>query len=243
MKKILAIIPAYNEEMNIGKVISEIRNSIDDISIVVINDNSKDNTANVAREAGANVINLACNLGYGGAIQTGFKYAVAEGYDYGVLIDGDGQHDPRCIRDLLSVVQSGEADITIGSRFLGDLQYTVPLARRIGMAIFGKIASIVIRQKVSDPTSGYQAMNRRVMLSFANDNYPSDYPDADTIILLNFLGFKIKEVPVVMRNRIAGSSMHSKLKSLYYIYKMFLAIFIILLRRGQIRREAISNGH
>jgi len=241
--KVLVIIPAYNEEKNIGRVITEIRECVGDIQIVVVNDGSSDETALVAKKAGASVINLPCNLGYGGAVQTGFKYAVSKGYEYCIQIDGDGQHDPHCIEDLLKVVQNGEADIAIGSRFLGNSQYKIPLFRRLGMIIFGKIVSVIIKQKITDPTSGYQALNRRVMQFFAHDNYPSDYPDADTIILLNFAGFKVKEVPVVMRSRIFGNSMHNKLKSLYYIYKMFLAIFILLLRKNKVKQEGLYDGH
>jgi len=239
--RVLVIIPAYNEEENIGKVIAEIRACVGDIEIVVINDNSSDNTAIVAKEAGVNVINLPHNLGYGGAVQTGFKYAISKGYEYGVQIDGDGQHDPHSMKDLLKVVQSGEADAAIGSRFLGSIQYRIPFFRRLGMAIFGRIVSWIIKQRISDPTSGYQALNQKVMKFFAYDNYPSDYPDADTLILLHFAGFKIKEIPVVMRERQFGKSMHTQLKSLYYIYKMFLAIFILLLQRKKIQRGE-NNG-
>ena len=233
--KVLIIIPAFNEAENIEKVLTDVKGVAGEISIAVINDCSSDNTPALAKRMGVHVINLPCNLGYGGSVQTGFKYAVSEGYDYCVQIDGDGQHDPKSIMDLLNVVQSGEADVAIGSRFLGSVQYKVPFVRRLGMKLFGKLVSLIIKQDISDPTSGYQALNRDVLQFYAYDNYPTDYPDADTFILLHYAGFKVKEVPVTMRDRQFGTAMHTNLKSFYYVYKMFLAIGILLLRKNELR--------
>jgi hypothetical protein len=164
-------------------------------------------------------------------VQAGFRYAVHYGYDFGVLMDADGQHAASCIGDLLHAVQLGEADVVLGSRFLGRMEYRTTFAKRVGMAFFSQVVSRITGRRVTDPTSGFQALNRDVMAFFATDNYPVDFPDADTILLLHFAGFRIAEVPVVMRERLSGQSMHSSWKPIYYVFKMFLAIFIVLLRQ------------
>jgi glycosyltransferase involved in cell wall biosynthesis len=227
----ILIMPAHNEAGNIERVIREVRAVAPPLDIVVINDCSKDDTAKIAARLGATVISLPCNLGYGGAIQTGFRYAVAHGYGVGVLMDADGQHDPRCIADLLAVVESGHADVALGSRFLGRLEYKAGPIRRAGMAFFRTIVSRLIHQRITDPTSGFQALTYRVMRFFAADNYPSDFPDADTIIVLAYAGFRLQEVPVTMRERISGVSMHANLKPIYYVIKMLLSIGVVLLRQ------------
>jgi hypothetical protein len=152
-----------------------------------------------------------------------------------IQIDADGQHDPASARDLLAPVLRGEADVAIGSRFLGEATYRIPALRRLGMRVFERIVTFVTRRRFSDPTSGYQAMNGKVLAFFARDNYPSDFPDADTIILLVLAGFRVQEVPVVMRARTTGASMHSNLKAFYYVSKMVLAIFMVLVRRKMLR--------
>jgi len=158
----LIIIPAFNEEKNIGTVIESIKKYLP-AQILVVNDGSGDKTEEIAKANGAWVANHPFNLGYGVALQTGFKYAIRSGYEYACAIDGDGQHDPSHIRDLLKVVESGDADVVVGSRFMmGD--YNAPFFRKIGMRIFGTLASVFIRQKITDPTSGYQALNRKVLL-------------------------------------------------------------------------------
>lgn len=230
MSKGLIIIPAHNEEENLKTLIPEIRQNVSDMDIVVINDYSTDRTSELARELGVNVVDLPCNLGYGGAVQTGFKYAMKNNYDYCVQIDGDGQHDPSGIASLIDELHSNGTDVALGSRFLGRADYHIPFARRLGMMLFSKIIKMLSGLKITDPTSGYQALNSRVIKFFANDNYPIDYPDADTLIMLNFSGFKVKEVPVTMRERTFGESMHNNLKAFYYVFKMFLAIFVIVLR-------------
>jgi len=228
----ILIMPAHNEAGNIERVIQEIREVAPPLDIVVINDCSSDDTAQRAAHLGATVISLPCNLGYGGALQTGFRYATEHGYPVGVMMDADGQHDPRGISDLLAVVESGEADLAIGSRFLGRLEYKTGLIRRLGMGFFRTIVSLVTHQRITDPTSGFQAMSYRLMRFFAKDNYPSDFPDADTLIVIAYAGFPLKEVPVTMRERMSGiSKMHANLKPIYYVIKMLLSIFIVLLRQ------------
>jgi len=242
--KILVVIPAHNEAENIASVIAEVRSHKPGMDILVINDGSKDATAAIAKQCGVIVVNLPFNLGYGAAVQTGMIYAVDSNYDIVVLTDGDGQHDPRYISSLLEPVEQGKADLALGSRFLGKADYRLPFGRRVGMLLFSKLASFVTRQQITDPTSGFQAVSRRLMTFFVNDNYPHDFPDADTLIRLCFAGFKIKEIPVTIRPRLKGESMHSGAKTLYYIYKMFFSIFIALTQRQLLAKgevNAISN--
>jgi glycosyltransferase involved in cell wall biosynthesis len=229
MHKIIVVIPAYNEEKRIAAVVAGIHASLPDAEVVVINDCSRDETAVAARLAGAIVISHPFNMGYGAAIQTGYKYARDKGYDYLVQLDADGQHDPTCIPALLSPVVAGEADIAIGSRFLGN-SYQPPLARRAGMAIFRCIVSIVTGKSITDTTSGFQAFNRDVICFFATDIFPVDYPDADMLITLHRAGFRMAEVPVRMFENSEGKSMHSGLKPLYYMFKMLLSICVTLMR-------------
>jgi hypothetical protein len=227
--------PAHNEEESLAPTLARVRAALPAADVVVVNDYSTDRTTEVALENGAHVIELPCNLGYGGAVQTGFKFAIQRGYDVVLQIDADGQHDPACAQALLEPVLRGETDVAIGSRFLGQARYKIPGMRRLGMGVFGSIVSFVTRQRYTDPTSGYQALGRRVVEFFARDNYPSDFPDADTIILLNLAGFRVREVPVTMEARVAGTSMHSNFKAFYYVAKMLLAILMVLLRQKRIR--------
>lgn len=236
MNRVIVIIPAYNEEMRIAAVVTNVRASVPGADVVVINDCSRDSTAAVARQAGAVVVSHPFNMGYGAAIQTGYKYAREKGYDLLVQLDADGQHDPSCIPALLSPVIAGEADIAIGSRFLGN-SYRPPFARRVGMALFRRIVSTVTGMFVTDTTSGYQAFNRDVIRFFATDIFPVDYPDADMLIMLHRAGFRLTEVPVRMFENSEGKSMHSGLKPIYYMFKMLLSIFVTLLRdSGKFRR-------
>ena len=223
------IIPAYNEAERISATLTEIRR-YSDADIIVVSDGSADGTAKEARVLGAKVIELPFNLGYGAALQTGFKYALSKGYRFAVQMDADGQHDPSAIQALIEPVSRGHVDITLGSRFLGGGDYKAPFARRVGMILFSIIVRVVTGRKVTDPTSGFQAMNRRVMEFYASDAYPTDYPDADVIIMLHRRGFTFKEVPVIMKRLPGKVSMHSGLKPFYYTFKMLLSIFVTLLR-------------
>jgi len=238
--RIVIIMPAHNEAQNLPMVLAELREHLPDADVVVIDDYSGDETVAVAMSLGAQVVSLPCNLGYGGAVQTGFKYAVERGYDCAVMLDADGQHDPACVPALLVPILAGEADVAVGSRFLGTVAYRVSWPKRVGMRLFATIVAHFSKRPVTDPTSGFQALNREALRFFAQDNYPSDYPDADTLLLLNYAGFRVVEVPVHMRERLAGLSMHSSWKVIYYIFKMLLAIFIVLLRqktRGNAHRQ------
>ena len=235
--KTLVIVPAYNEEARIAGVLHGIRQYIPHADVLIVDDGSTDLTREVALRAGAKVISHPFNLGYGAALQTGYQYALMKNYEGLVQMDGDGQHDPSSIVDLLAIVQKGEADIVIGSRFLEAKEiastpspYRAPLTRRLGMKLFGMIASLLIHQKVTDPTSGFQAMNRRVLEWVSGDRFPCDYPDADVIIMLHRAGFQILEVPVSMFENQDKKSMHGGWRPLYYVFKMFLSIFVTLMR-------------
>lgn len=226
----LIIMPAYNEATNLPAVIPEVRQAAPAYDLVVVDDGSRDATAAVAKSLGATTIRLPINLGYGAAVQTGFRYAVRHGYDLAVVLDADGQHDPASIALLAEPVVADRADVVIGSRFSGRLEYKVPPIKRLGMRFFAWIATSIIGQQVTDPTSGFQALDAAALRFFAFDNYPADYPDVDTLLTLHFAGFRMLEVPVTMRPRISGKSMHSGWKPFYYVIKMALAVAIVLLR-------------
>jgi glycosyltransferase involved in cell wall biosynthesis len=236
--KILAIIPAYNEEKRIASVIKGVKDHFPLAEVLIVDDGSHDKTRWVAIEAGAQVVSHPINLGYGAALQTGYKFALEKGYEAIVQMDADGQHDPSFVPELLGVIQRGEADIVIGSRFLktrstiwvGEI-YQAPFIRKLGMKIFGRITSLIIQQKITDSTSGYQAMNHKVLEWVSSDKFPWDYPDADVIIMLHRAGFRIKEVPVRMFENQGRKSMHSGWKPLYYVFKMLLSIMVTLMRR------------
>jgi glycosyltransferase involved in cell wall biosynthesis len=234
----LIVIPSYNEAQNIGDVIDKIKEHTPAADILVIDDCSTDDTAKTAKGHGAGTISLPFNLGYGAALETGYKYAVKEGYEYVVHMDADGQHEPKCINDLLKEVKGGNTDIVIGSRYLVDCGYKTSFSKRVGTAIFARMASLITRQKITDPNSGFQAMNRKMLEFYSSGLYPEDYPDADIIILINLLGFRTKEVPVTMYSNPDDKSMHSGfVKPLYYIFKMNLSIIMVLLRKRLYMRD------
>jgi glycosyltransferase involved in cell wall biosynthesis len=237
MQKIIVLIPAYNEGARIAEVIGSVRAAVPGYDIVVVNDGSRDDTAAVAAAAGARVVSHPFNMGYGVAIQTGYKFAFAKGYDYLAQIDGDGQHDPAQIPRLLEPVMAGETDFAIGSRFLDVASYEPSMARRMGMTFFREIVSLVTGTRITDSTSGYQAFNREVLRFFTTEVFPCDYPDADMLITLHLAGFSIRELPVRMYANAAGKSMHSGLRPLYYIFKMILSIFVTLLRNHKLYRR------
>ncbi|MCX6031073.1 MAG: glycosyltransferase family 2 protein [Chloroflexi bacterium] len=227
----LIIMPAHNESENLPKVIPAVRATAPEYDLVVVDDGSRDDTARVAARLGAAVVSLPVNLGYGGAVQTGFRYAVRHGYDLAVVMDADGQHDPASVPLLAEAVASGAADVAVGSRFRGRMNYRQPWIKRLGMRVFAWTVSRVTGREVTDPTSGFQALNAAALRFFACDNYPVDYPDADTLLILHYAGFRVAEVPVTMRERISGVSMHSGWKPIYYVGKMWLAISMVLLRQ------------
>ena len=233
--RVLAVIPAYCEERNIARVVAALR--AQGLEVLVVDDGSADRTREAALGAGAEVVRLPVNLGYGGALQTGYLYARDHDYDAIVQLDGDGQHDPACVPRLLAPVLAGEADVVLGSRFLGEGSYRVPWARRLGQKLFGGLAGLIVRHRISDPTTGYQALSREVVRLYCTRLFPDDYPDADMFVVLHRMGFRFREVPVTMHAS-TGQSMHSGLlRPLYYIYKMTLAIFMALVKKLPRRDE------
>ncbi|MFC1516002.1 glycosyltransferase family 2 protein [Thermodesulfobacteriota bacterium] len=229
-KKIGIIIPAFNEAENIASVITGVK-STSDADVIVIDDGSQDQTAEKADAAGAFVIRHPFNMGYGVALQTGYKYAVRKKYDVLLQMDGDGQHHPGAIDDFFAQIESGECDVVVGSRFLDRNGYDVGFLKRIGIGLFRIVIRIISGERITDPTSGYQCLNRNVFTVFTEDNFPTDYPDANIIIMLIRKGFVIKEIPVAMVENPEGRSMHRGIfTKLYYLFKMFLSIFIVLIR-------------
>ena len=231
-EKILVVIPALNEAEQIAQVVQQVRKEVPKAEVLIVNDGSTDQTGKIALRAGAKVLSHPFNMGYGVALQTGYKYALQYGFDYVLQMDGDGQHDPRYLQGLLKEVQEGGVAVAIGSRFLGEGEYQGSFLRRVGMRLFGFIASRLSGQKITDPTSGYQALNQRAIEFCTRDAFPGDYPDADVLIMLHRAGLRFREVPVGMHPKLNGRSMHSGLKPLYYIYKMLLSIMLNLMRKG-----------
>jgi glycosyltransferase involved in cell wall biosynthesis len=226
----VAIVPALNEEGSVGRVIDELRAFDPGLEVVVIDDGSADRTAEVARERGARVVELPFNLGIGGAVQTGFRYAWEHGFDLAVRVDGDGQHDPRELGAVLGPVLAGEADIAVGSRFAGREGYRSSRSRRVGIRLFAWTVSALVRQRLTDPTSGFQAVNRLGIRLFAAD-YPHDYPEVEATVMAFKHRLRLREVPVAMRERETGRSSITAVRSVYYMIKVTLATVIALFRR------------
>lgn len=224
-QKILVIIPALNEEGSVGKVVKEVKEHLPQVDILVVNDGSSDLTSKKAKEAGAVVLDLPFNLGIGGAMQAGYKYAFEKGYEIAIQVDGDGQHDPKEIPKLLQALEEKEVDMVIGSRFIGDSEFKSSMMRRVGISIFSRVISLIVGQKITDPTSGFRAVNRKAIQLFAFD-YPQDYPEPEVLVLLHQCGLKVAEVPIGMSKRYAGESSITKLRSIYYMVKVLLAIFV-----------------
>jgi glycosyltransferase involved in cell wall biosynthesis len=229
--KVLVIVPAYNEEEAIGKVIDDLHTHVPDFDVLVVSDGSCDNTARIAKEKGALVVELPTNLGIGGAVQTGLKYAHRYGYDVAIQFDGDGQHLASEIDKLLGPLREGRADAVIGSRFLPGQKssFQSTIGRRIGIWFFELLNSLLIRQWITDNTSGFRAYNKDV-IDFMVYNYPTDYPEPEAVILLGRNRFRIVEVPVEMRERMGGSSSIFGWRSAYYMIKVTLAIIMTALR-------------
>ena len=228
--KTLAVVPAYNEEATVGRVIARLREVEPDFDIVVIDDGSTDRTREIADASGVAVLRLPFNVGIGGAVQAGFNYALENGYDYMVQVDGDGQHDPCEIATLRAEMDRDPAmDVIVGSRFLKDLEYVGPVSRRAGIHLFAFLLSRFVGQKVTDPTSGFRLYNRRAISLFARD-YPHDYPEVEAVLVLHFHRLRMREVAVRMFQRGGGSSSITSGKSVYYMIKVLLAIFVGLAR-------------
>ncbi len=227
--RVLAILPAYNEEESLGAVLAALGHAAPGIDVVVVDDGSRDRTREVARAAGVQVLALPFNLGIGGAVQTGYQYARDRGYDVAVQIDADGQHLPSELSKLLEPLARGEADLVAGSRFAAGGAYPSSLPRRAGIWYFAWLLTAVLGRRVTDPTSGFRAANRRVIDLFAGE-YPTDYPEVDSLVLLKRRGLRSMEAPVTMAPRQGGKSSISWFRSLYYMAKVSLSVVIQVVR-------------
>jgi glycosyltransferase involved in cell wall biosynthesis len=229
--RVLVIIPAFNEAANIIQVIASLHGEFPTADLLVVNDSSTDQTGKQAEETGlARVINLPCNLGIGGAMQTGFLYAVRHGYDAALQFDGDGQHLAGQIPSLLEPLRREEADVVIGSRFnSSNSGYKSSPLRRIGIGIFSLVNSLLIKQRITDNTSGFRAYNRRALI-FLAESYPADYPEPEAVLMLGKNGFRLMEVATRMRERQGGRSSIRGLTGIYYMLKVLLGICMGALR-------------
>ena len=219
------VVPAYNEGPSIASVVRAITEHMPGSKVTVVNDGSSDDTAERAREANALVLSLPVNLGIGGAVQTGFKYALENHYDYAIQIDGDGQHDPSESHHLILELLAGNADIVIGSRWLGRGDYIAPRNRRYGMKFLEALVSWKAGSRFTDTTSGFRALNRKALTLFA-EHYPTDYPEVESIILAHHHGLRVKEVPVSMKPREHGTSSIRGLKTLYFMIRITMVIML-----------------
>lgn len=222
---ILILIPVFNEEESIEPLLLEIREHLPDCDICFINDCSTDGTARVLRRTGELHLNLPCNLGVGGAMQAGFRYAYENGYDYALRLDGDGQHAPAECAILIERMRKGDVDTVVASRFLGTSSYTSTIIRQTGIWFLARALSLVCRRRITDPTSGFQIVNRAVMYYFAHQ-YPGDYPEPESLALLSRQGYNVCEVPAAFRARHAGRSSIRKWGTFFYIFKVAVALFV-----------------
>ena len=222
--KALVIIPAYNEEAAIVDTINKLKQSCESVDYIIINDCSKDRTLEICKKNKFNVINLPINLGIGGAVQTGYKYAYKNEYDIAIQMDADGQHDPKYIKELIKKVEEGY-DLVIGSRFLEKQGFQSTFLRRLGINLYSNIIKLFTRKEIKDTTSGYRAVSKKIIKLFSN-NYPVDYPEPETNAFIAKNNYKIIEIPMEMKQRDTGSSSITPIKSIYYAIKVGLAVML-----------------
>lgn len=235
MKDALVIIPALNEEQTVAMVVASIFAAAPEVDIVVVSDGSVDRTAAVARDAGAYVISLPVNLGIGGAMQTGYRYAFERGYEFAVQIDADGQHDPADLPRLLQEARKGDNDMILGSRYVQKTAYRSSHSRRAGMLLLSALVRLAVGYPIKDTTSGYRVVNRRIIELFSF-YYPFDYPEVEVLVLLHRHKMTVREIPVEMKDRQAGVSSITVFKSAYYMLKVSLAIGLEVLRGRSLQK-------
>lgn len=228
-RKVVVLIPTYNESRTVQNVIAEVRASLPQAGILVINDGSTDNTLEMARRMNVSVLSHSQNLGIGATVQSGLKFALKNGYEIAIQVDGDGQHKPEDLPKLLAPLVRGEADMTIGSRFLGTSEFESTFMRRIGIVFFSFLFFLISGKWITDPTSGYRAMNRKVISLFTK-NYPPDYPEPEALVYVHKHHLKIAEVPVSMKPRQAGISSICWSRSIYYMLKVPYAMLLECIR-------------
>ena len=237
--KVLVIIPAYNESASIENTVRKLQEDVPEADYIVINDCSKDNTLEILQNNGIGYLSLPVNLGIGGAVQSGYRYALNNDYDIAIQLDGDGQHDSAYLRDLISPIIRGEADITIGSRFIEKKGFQSSGIRRLGIRFLNGMLRITTGNKITDCTSGFRAVNRKYIELYASQ-YPMDYPEPEAIVYASVHGAIIQEVPVIMQERTAGESSIKAFHSVYYMLKVSLAI--LLCRLTHIGEKSKTKG-
>lgn len=223
--RILVVIPAYNEEKTIEKVIDGVRVSLPEADTLVVNDGSDDSTSELARKKGVTVLDMPYNLGIGGAMQAGYLYAWRNQYNVVCQVDGDGQHPPSELKKLVEPILEGRSDMVVGSRYLSKGGFRSTFQRRIGNKFFALLISLITGRVVTDPTSGFRAMNRKVIEFFAQQ-YPPDYPEAEALILLYKRNLSFEEIPIVMQERQGGTSSIGFIRAIYYMIKVTISIMI-----------------
>lgn len=239
-KRVLVIIPAYNEAENIVHVVDHMMEQACQYDYLIVNDGSTDNTLKICEQQDYQYLDLAINLGIGGAVQAGYVYAYKNDYDIAVQMDGDGQHDIAYLQEMLAPILSGEADVVIGSRFIRKEGFQSSQTRRIGIGILSFLIRITTGRKIIDVTSGYRAVNRKFIEIYARD-YPTDYPEPEAIVTAVMHRGKVMEVPVQMKAREGGKSSITFRKSIYYMIKVTLAILVCRLSYG-IRRAPVDTN-
>lgn len=230
----MIMIPAYNEQENIERTIQDIETHVPEADYIVINDCSRDRTRDILQKAHAAYLDLPVNLGIGGGIQTGYCYALEQGYDIAVQFDGDGQHDASYIKELIAPIENGQADVVIGSRFVKNEGFQSSAMRRIGIRFLSGLIKLLCGVRVKDVTSGMRAVNREMIAKFAQ-NYAQDYPEPEAILFSGLVHARIAEVPVQMRERQGGTSSINAVRSMYYMVKVSIALVIMRMAVGKER--------
>ena len=228
--KILVIVPSYNEERSIGNVIKNLRDNFPQGDIIVVNDGSSDDTSQIVKDLGIVVIDLPYNLGIGGAMQTGFIYALENSYDVAIQFDGDGQHVAEEISKILKPHMQNGTDLVVGSRFLSETGFTSSVQRKIGSKILSFIVSSLVGKRVTDTTSGFRVYGKRAIERFSSI-YPEDYPEVEALVIAHKMGLRIEEVPSRIMPRMFGKSSITTYEAVYYMVKVVLAIFVDLLKK------------
>ena len=241
-KELLVIVPAYNEEKNIIAVVNDLKKELPFADVLVINDNSSDNTAKVLKEHNVDFVTTPFNLRYAGVVQTGFKYAVLKDYKYAAQFDGDGQHVGKELVKMYEIIKDSDLDIAIGSRFVEETEYNHAFFRKIGTIVFQKIIQFATKQKITDHTSGLQILSKRVYTRYSKMAHYPDYPDANLIIEMILNGYKIKEIPVQMKERVYGESMHAGIWGPFiYMLRMMYSIALVLIKYKDLLKARRRN--